>query len=181
MLGPDAENDPLAKSHLDVEHALLASPLTTTILRPGAFAANAASWARPIGAGQPISLPYPGAHSDPLHEKDVAEAAHAVLTDPRHRGGHYTLSGPESLTFAQQIDLLAAALGRPITVRRVTRAQWKEEMADYLPGPYADALLNWWESNDSKPVPLTEAVAELTGHPARPFTAWAADHLADFG
>ncbi|CCK27498.1 NmrA family protein [Streptomyces davaonensis JCM 4913] len=181
VAGADAENDPLARSHLDVERALLASPLTTTVLRPGAFASNAGAWAWPIRSGQPISLPYPGAHSDPLHERDIAEAAHAVLTDPRHRGGHFTLSGPESLTFAEQIDQLAAALGRPVAVRHVTREQWKEEMSEYLPGHYADALLNWWESNDGKPVPLTEAVAELTGHPARPFTTWAADHVADFG
>lgn len=180
VLGPDPDSDLLAKSHLDVERALLASPLTTTILRPGSFASNAGAWAWPIKAGRPVSLPFPGAHNDPIHEKDVAEAAHAAVTNPRHRGGRYTLTGPESMTFAQQIDQLTTVTGRPITINHVTREDWKQEMADYIPAPYADALLNWWESNDGKPVTLTHTVEHLTGHPARPFTTWATDHIADF-
>ncbi|MEV7547821.1 NAD(P)H-binding protein [Streptomyces sp. NPDC089915] len=180
VLGPDAENDPLATSHLDVEKALLASPVTTTILRPGSFASNAGAWAWPIKAGRPVSLPFPEAHSDPIHETDVAASAHAVLTEPRHRGGQFTLSGPESLTFAEQIDHIAAVTGRPVTTDQVTRDQWKHEMADRLPGHYADALLNWWESNDGKPVPTTHTVEDLTGRPARPFTDWVTDHTTDF-
>ncbi|RLV10198.1 NmrA family transcriptional regulator [Streptomyces griseocarneus] len=180
VLGPDAEADPLAKSHLDVERALLDSPITTSILRPGSFASNAGAWAWPIKAGRPVSLPFPGAHNDPVHEKDVAEAAHAVLTDPRHHGGRFTLTGPESLTFAEQIDRIAAVTGRAVAVDHVTREEWKREMAEYLPAHYADALLNWWESHDGKPVALTRTVEDLTGHPARDFTAWATDHAADF-
>ncbi len=180
VLGPDPDSDPLAKSHLDVERALLASPLTTTILRPGSFASNAGAWAWPIKAGRPVSLPFPGAHNDPIHEKDVAEAAHAVLTDPRHHGGQYTLTGPDSMTFAQQIDQLTTVAGRPIAINHVTREEWKQEMADYIPAPYAEALLNWWETNDGKPVTLTRTVEHLTGHPARPFTTWATDHTDDF-
>ncbi|MFJ8921195.1 Uncharacterized conserved protein YbjT, contains NAD(P)-binding and DUF2867 domains [Streptomyces sp. LamerLS-316] len=180
VLGPDPENDPLAKSHLDVERALLASQLTTTVLRPGSFASNAGAWAWPVRAGRPVSLPFPDAHNDPIHERDVAEAAHAVLTDPRHRGGRYTLTGPDSMTFAQQIGQLAAVIGHPVTVDHVSRQEWKRVMADHIPAPYADALLNWWESNDGTPVPLTRTVEHLTGHPARPFTTWATDHAVDF-
>lgn len=180
VLGPDPENDPLAKSHLDVERALLASPVTTTILRPGSFASNAGGWAWSVKAGRPVGLPYPGAHNDPVHEKDIAEAAFAVLTEPRHHGGRFTLTGPESLTFTQQIDRLAAVIGRPVAVGHVTREEWKREIAEYIPAAYADALLDWWESHDGKPVPLTRTVEDLTGHPARPFTTWAADHSADF-
>ncbi|MEI5098090.1 NAD(P)H-binding protein [Streptomyces sp. PmtG] len=180
VLGPDPASDPLAKSHLDVENALLASPLTATILRPGSFASNAGAWAWALKAGRPVSLPFPHAHNDPIHERDVAEAAHAALTDARHHGGTFTLTGPESLTFAQQIDQLATTVGGPIAVHHVTREEWKREMADYIPATYADALLDWWHSHDGRPVPLTGTVEHLTGHPARPFATWAADHAADF-
>ncbi|GAA0959481.1 NAD(P)H-binding protein [Virgisporangium aurantiacum] len=180
VLGPDAADDPLARSHLDVEKALLASPLTVTILRPGSFASNASAWAWPIRAGRPVSLPFPDAHTDPIHEKDVADAAYAVLTDERHRGDAYTLTGPESLTFAQQLDRLGAVLGRPVPVGHVTRDEWKREMAEYIPGHYADALLNWWESTVDRPVAVTKTVELLTGHPALSFETWAADHAGDF-
>ncbi|MER5715534.1 NAD(P)H-binding protein [Streptomyces sp. NPDC002132] len=179
VLSPDPESDPLAKSHLDVERALLASPITTTILRPGSFASNAGGWAWAVKAGRPLSLPFPGAHTDPVHEKDVAEAAHAVITDPRHHGGRFTLTGPESLTFAQQVEQLAAVIGRPVSIDHVTPEAWKRESAEYIPAAFADALLKWWASN-GKPLPLTRTVEELTGRPPRTFTTWAEDHAGDF-
>ncbi|WP_198676102.1 NAD(P)H-binding protein [Kribbella monticola] len=180
VLGPDAETDHLAKSHLDVENAVRKSSIATTILRPGSFAANAGAWAWSIKSGSPVSLPFPNAHNDPIHERDVAEAAFAVLTEPRFQQREYVLSGPESLTFTEQIDQLAAATGRTISVNHVTPEYWKNAMADYVPEPYADALLNWWRSTDGKPVQLTGTVEELTGHPARSFATWAQDHLNDF-
>ncbi|GAB3832123.1 Rossmann-fold NAD(P)-binding domain-containing protein [Dactylosporangium cerinum] len=84
------------------------------------------------------------------------------------------------MTFAEQIDQLADVIGHPITINHVTRQQWKQEMADYIPGPYADSLLDWWASNDGKPVELTTTVQDLTGHPARTFTTWAGDHINSF-
>lgn len=180
VLSPDANKDHLAKAHLDVENAVWSSPIATTILRPGSFSGNAGAWAWAIKSSQPVLLPFPGAYNDPIHEKDVAEAAFAVLTEPRLQGAKYTLSGPEALTFAEQIDQLAHTTGQAITIQQVTPEAWKHEMADYVPDLYADALIKWWESNDGKPVELTHTVEKLTGHPARTFTTWAQDHAADF-
>ncbi|WP_433519522.1 SDR family oxidoreductase [Nonomuraea sp. CA-143628] len=180
VLESNAADDPLAKSHLDVEAALLTSPLTTTFLRPGSFAGNAGAWAWPIKAGRPVSLPYPGSYVDPIHERDIAEVACTVLTDPRHRGRHLHLTGPQALTFSEQIDRLAEITGRSITVNHVTREEWKQEMAHHIPGPYADALLDYWQAYDGRPVPLTNTVEQFTGHPARTFATWAQDHDSDF-
>ncbi|WP_432929210.1 SDR family oxidoreductase [Microbispora sp. CA-135349] len=180
VLAPDAGKSPLASSHLDVEKALEASGLHTTSLRPGSFASNALAWSWSLRSGRPISLPFPGSHSDPIHEADVAEAALAVLTDPGLGGRPYTLTGPESLTFAEQIGILGRVIDRPIPFRQVTRGEWKQETAEHIPSAYADPLLDWWQSNDGTPVELTQAVPELTGHPARTFTTWAEDHAADF-
>ncbi|QNE20251.1 NAD(P)H-binding protein [Kribbella qitaiheensis] len=180
VLSPDAERDHLAKSHLDVEHAVRDSSISTTILRPGSFAGNASAWAWPIKSGRPVSLPFPGSYNDPIHEKDIAEVAFAVLTEPRFQQQEYTLSGPESLTFAEQLEQLAAATDQTITINRVTPDEWKKEMAEYIPELYADSLLDWWKSNDGKPVALTSTVEELTGHPARTFADWAQDHATEF-
>jgi uncharacterized protein YbjT (DUF2867 family) len=180
VLAPDADASPLAKSHLDVERALAAAPFLSTLLRPGAFAGNALAWAWPIKAGEPVSLPYPGSYADPVHEADLAEVAAAVLTDPALGGRAYTLTGPESITCAGQIDLLSQAIGQDIAIRHVSREEWKAEMADYVPGPIADALLDWQESNDGVPAQLTPDVGRLIGRPARTFAAWAQEHAAAF-
>lgn len=177
---PDAETNPLAKSHLDAERALASSPITSTVLRPGSFAGNALQWSLPIRTAGAVNLPYPGSHTDPIHEKDIAEAAFAVLTDPDPAGAVHTLSGPQSLTFRQQIEHIARATGRPIAVGAVDREVWKKEMAAYVPADFADVLLDFWRSSDGSPVAITPTVEELTGHPARTFAQWAAEHAGDF-
>lgn len=180
VLAPGAADDQLAKHHLEVEAALAASPLVSTVLRPGTFAANALQWAWPIKATGEVRLPYPGAHADPVHEGDLAEAAFAVLTDSRLRGGSHHLTGPASLTFAEQLDVLADATHQPIRAVPVSRDAWKAEVAEHVPGPFAESLLDWWKANDGSPAALTDTLERLIGHPPRTFAAWAAENAAAF-
>lgn len=180
VLAPDAEDNPIAASHHAVEQALIASPLTTTLLRPGAFASNAYQWAQSVRAHGSVDLPHPGSHSSPIDGADIAEAALAVLTDPRLQGAAYHLTGPESLTAAEQIALLAAASGRPITINTVSGAAWKKSVAAHLPEPMADALLAYAAATDGSPAEVTGDVEQLTGLPARTFAAWAEEHTAAF-
>ncbi|MFJ3171298.1 NAD(P)H-binding protein [Streptomyces roseus] len=180
VLAPGAAENPLAASHLAVEEALLASPLHTTLLRPGSFASNALGWAWSLKSGRPVHLPHPGAHCDPVHEADLAEAAFAVLTDPALGGRAYHLTGPHSLTFATQLAILGRVLGSPIPFEAVTAEQWKAEVGAYMSGAYADALLDYWAASDGLPVETTDAVEQLTGHPARSFETWCRDHAEAF-
>ncbi|GGK65633.1 NAD-dependent epimerase [Planomonospora parontospora subsp. parontospora] len=180
VLAPEAEANPLAKTHADVEHALASAPVRSTLLRPGAFAGNALAWSWPVKSGAPVSLPYPGSYSDPIHEADLAETAAAVLADPALGGRAYTLTGPESLTCAEQIDILGRATGRHIAFRTVTREEWKAETAGYLSEPIADALLDWQRSNDGVPTETTADVEWLIGRPGRTFATWAQEHAAAF-
>jgi uncharacterized protein YbjT (DUF2867 family) len=180
VLDPDAAGNPIAASHLAAEQALAASPIETTVLQPGAFASNALQWPWALKSTGAIDLPYPGSYGDPIHERDIAEAALAVLTRPPLRGATYHLTGPESLTFTQQIAIIERASGRPIPFNTVTREAWKESMAEYMPSAFADALLDYWASTDGSPAPLTRSVEELTGHPARTFAEWAKENADAF-
>ncbi|MEU0626185.1 NAD(P)H-binding protein [Streptomyces sp. NPDC005989] len=180
VLAPDAQDNPIAASHHAVEQALLASPLTTTLLRPGAFAANAYQWAQSVRAHGTVDLPYPNSHTSPIDATDIAEAALAVLTDPRLQGEAYHLTGPESLTAAEQVGLLAAASRRPIAINTVTGAAWKKSVAGFVPEAFADALLAYTAASDGIPDEVTGDVEKLTGHPARTFAAWAEENAAAF-
>ncbi|MFJ3924838.1 NAD(P)H-binding protein [Streptomyces sp. NPDC090022] len=180
VLGADATENALAASHLAVEQALLASPLRTTLLRPGAFASNALGWAWAMKSGTPIRLPYPGAYADPVHEADIADAAVAVLSDPALAGGAYTLTGPQSLTFAAQLAVLSGVLGRSVPFETITPEQWKADVEGFVPGSYADALLAHWAAQDGIAMSVTDEVERLTGHPARTFETWAEDHAEAF-
>ncbi|GGU08825.1 MULTISPECIES: NmrA family NAD(P)-binding protein [Streptomyces] len=184
VLAPGAADNPIAASHLTVERALAAAAadgaFEATHLQPGAFAANALQWAPAIRSSRAVELPYPGSHGDPIHEKDIAEVAFAALTEPRLRGSSHLLTGPESLDFTEQLAIVTEVTGRRATAAAVSPARWKESVAPFVPETFADALLSYWASHDGRPVPLTRTVEEVTGHPARTFAAWAADHADAF-
>ncbi|MFF8379630.1 NAD(P)H-binding protein [Streptomyces sp. NPDC015661] len=184
VLDPDAAENPIAASHLAAERALSAAAesgaFEATHLRPGAFATNALQWAGALRDGRGPALPYPHAYGDPIHERDVAEAAFAVLTEPRLRGSSYVLTGPESLDFTEQLAILAEVTGRPAPYTTVTPEEWKKSVSPFVPEPFADALLSYWSSHDGRPTPLTRTVETLCGHPARTFTTWAQDHARAF-
>ncbi|MEU2233586.1 NmrA family NAD(P)-binding protein [Streptomyces vietnamensis] len=184
VLAPDAAENPIAASHLAVERALSAAAASgafeTTHLRPGTFATNALQWAWALKDGHGPALPYPHAYGDPIHERDVAEAAFAVLTEPRLRGSSYHLTGPESLDFTEQLAIVAEVTGRPAPYTTVTPEDWKESVAAFMPEPFANALLAYWASHDGRPTPLTRTIETLTGHPARTFTTWTRDHAEAF-
>jgi uncharacterized protein YbjT (DUF2867 family) len=179
VLRPGAAQDPIAAPHLAVEQALAASSLTSTPLNCGALASNALPWAWSLRARGKVALPYPGSYADPVNERDVAECAFAVLTDPALRGRSYHLSGPQALTFAEQVAIIGEAAGRAIGIETVTPQAWRAAKPDFMPGDIADALLKLWAVSDTA-VPLTDNVEKLTGHPARPFTEWAAEHADAF-
>lgn len=180
VLDPDAGSNAIAASHHAVEQALNESPLTTTLLRPGAFAGNAYQWAESFRSGRPVDLPYPHSGASPIDEADIAEAALAVLTDTRLQGAAYHLTGPESLTAAEQVEILAAASGTPATFRAVSRPAWKDAVSPFVPEEIAEALLAHWATTDGSPADVTGDTEKLTGRPARTFAVWAAAHAAAF-
>ncbi|TXS05562.1 NAD-dependent epimerase/dehydratase family protein [Streptomyces sp. col6] len=180
VLLPDPASNPIAAAHHAVEQALLASPLTATLLRPGAFATNAYGWAGSFRSGRPVDLPYPRSEGSPIDENDIAEAACAALTDPALQGAAYHLTGPASLSAAEQVRILAEAAGTPAVVNEVSPAAWKEAMSSFMPAEVADGLLSYWASTDGVPAEVADGVEKLTGRPARTFADWAAGHAAAF-
>ncbi|WP_327337518.1 NAD(P)H-binding protein [Streptomyces sp. NBC_01324] len=180
VLAPDPASNPVAASHHAVEEALTASPLRSTLLRPGDFASNAYQWAGAFRSGRPVDLPYPLSQTSPIDETSLAEAALAVLTDTRLQGASYHLTGPESLTATEQVELLAAASGSATTVNAVSRETWKESVAPFLPAELAEGLLGHWAATDGSPAEVTRDTERLIGRPARTFASWAAEHAAAF-
>ncbi len=180
VVRPGAEADPIAQRHRTVEQALERSGLAWTFVRPGAFATNALSWARPIRAEGVVRLPYPRAQSAPIHEADIAAVAVAALTGDALRGEAPVLTGPESLTQERQVTLIGAAIGRDVRCVELTPDQAREGMARTMPPAFVDGLLRMWAGTDGVPATISDAVARITGRPGRDFALWARDHAADF-
>ena len=105
----------MAVLHAGIERLLAASGVELTIIRPGMFASNVlAWWAAPISAGRTIRWPYGAAETAPVDERDVAAVAARTLYQDRHDGGDYVLTGPESLSQAEQVAIIGDVIARPI-------------------------------------------------------------------
>lgn len=179
VLLPGAADNCIAAPHLAVEKAFEGTSITTTPLRCGALAGNALPWAWALRGAGAVNLPFPDSYADPVNEKDIAEAAFAALTKPHFQGRSYHLTGPEALTFAEQVRIVEAAAGRNVPVRVVTPEQWKAARAGYIPADIADQLLVLW-AQDTEPLKLTGDIEELTGHPGRTFAQWAEENADAF-
>ena len=103
------------------------------------------------------------------HAGDFAVAA---LTEDGHVGARHVLTGPETLTQAEQAHAIGDALGRPV--------RWERKEAEEQIAGVPDTALDTWASFVETPEIVTSAVEELTGAPARPFDEWARDHVEDF-
>ncbi|MFD0354583.1 NAD(P)H-binding protein [Streptomyces sp. NPDC127110] len=180
VLAPGAADDPLASHSLRVEHALAASALTCTFLRPDAFASNSLGWAYPIGRSLPVQLAYPDAHIAPIHPEDIADIAFEALTGDSLTGRRLTLTGSESLTFRRQLAVLADAIGREIPVERITRAEAERQMGAHMPAPMVSSLLDLWESACHGPATVADTTETLLGRPARTYAQWARENAAAF-
>ncbi|MFE9583242.1 NAD(P)H-binding protein [Nocardia sp. NPDC006044] len=173
------QDNPIGRVHALIEQPILDSGLEWTFLRPYGFATNTLEWAPQIRAGNVVRGAYGAAASTLLHEADIAAVAVLALTTDEHIGARYILSGPTSLSRAEQVATIGAALGRPLTWEEISPARARAQM-DWLPAEFVDFVLDGLAELVESPGLPTSTIQDVTGAPARSFAQWAADHAADF-
>jgi uncharacterized protein YbjT (DUF2867 family) len=174
-------DNPISVMHQTVERALENSGLDWTFVRPGGFATNTLSWAPSVRVEGVVRAPYPGATVNLIHEADIAAVATTALLEDGHGGARYPLTGPESMTQAEQVQAIGAAISRDVRFEEQTPEQARRAMVRYMPEPIADILLNYWADSVGSTAPVLPTVEQVTGRPARSYPEWAVDHAEDFG
>jgi len=173
--------NPAARFHADVERLIADAGLESTIVRPGMFASNARLWwASAIAEGGVVRWPYGAAETAPIDERDIAAVAARALYEEGHAGGDYVLTGPESLSQAEQVRVIGDVLGRPIRFQELSPEEFRRETAGRWPGAVVDMLLAAWGAAIGRPAFVTSTVADVTGSPPRTFRQWVADHADAF-
>ncbi|MBM7439316.1 uncharacterized protein YbjT (DUF2867 family) [Streptomyces sp. HB132] len=173
--------NPMAVLHADIERLIAATGIESTIIRPGMFASNSLAWWAPaIRAGDVVRWPYSAAESAPVDDRDIAAVAARTLHQGGYVGGDYVLTGPESLTLAAQVDVIAAALGRRIAFEEMSPDEFRGLWEGTVPRPAIDMLLAAWSAAVGQPAYVTTAVADVLGTAPRAFRQWAVDHAIAF-
>lgn len=173
--------NPLRAVYEGIEQTIEASGTPRTFLRPGVFALNCLAWWGPqIQRGDVVRWFYPDAATAPVHERDIAAVAVRTLCEDGHNGGEYVLTGPESLTQREQVEILGNAIGRPLRYDGQTHEEARAELLAVAPAVVVDMLLTAYAAAVGQPALVTSAVSDVTGTPARSFHQWAVDHASQF-
>ena len=160
------------------EHVVQQSGAEWTIVRCSWFNQNFSEdyLLEPVLEGA-IALPG-GLIAEPFVDaEDIADVATAALTDSRHSGQVYELTGPRLLTFADVAREISRATGREIQYISVSTEEYVEgAKAAGVPAEIVDILANLFTRVlDGRNASLTDGVQQALGRPSRDFADFAAD------
>ncbi|MFI7306329.1 NAD(P)H-binding protein [Micromonospora aurantiaca] len=167
--------------HRVVEKAVEESGLEWTHVRPGEFALNKRdTWSAAIRSGT-VRLAFPEAKGVPIHETDIGAVAATALREDGHSGKVYRPTAEQTTTHREQVEAIAEAVGKPVTIEVITPEQEKE---DLLGIGWPDDLVEYIQAYQRQwtvtPPEARTDVSTVTGRPARTFAEWARDHADDF-
>jgi uncharacterized protein YbjT (DUF2867 family) len=166
----------MAGYHLASEQAVQASGHDWTVLRPCSFQSNLLRWNDQLEQGDVVRVPFGDVPCAMIDPADIAAMAAAALTSGGHGGQTYRLSGPEALTPADQLQLLATVLDRPLRLEGMP----DDEARGALPEAYADAFLEIFRGHPELEREVQPTVEQVLGRPPRPLTAWIDRHRDAF-
>jgi uncharacterized protein YbjT (DUF2867 family) len=163
------------------EHAVRDSGAELTVLRSTWFAQNfSEEYWQELVQGNEVVLPAGDTPEPFVDADDIADVAVAALTDDRHIGELYELTGPRLLTFAEAVREISRAVGReiryvPVSVEDFTAAAVKEgvpsEIVEMLAFLFGEVL-------DGRNARLADGVQRALGREPRDFSDYARDAAA---
>jgi len=166
----------------EVEQYAVDSGLEWVSLRPTVFATNFfGMWAPQVKAGDVVSGPYASASTAPIVDGDIsAVAASALLTDDLV-GQRIPLTGPQSLTNAELVEVIGDVLGRPLRYQEVPSDLVRRRFIGIgFSAEFADAYMGLLETTLTEPALVTHDAEKVLGRPPRSFADAVAENRGLF-
>jgi uncharacterized protein YbjT (DUF2867 family) len=163
------------------EDAVRAAGGELTVVRPAWFAQNFSEdyWRDYVLAGE-VALPAGDTPEPFVDVDDIADVAVAALTEDRHIGETYELTGPRLLTFAEAVEEIAEATGREIRYVPVSIEEFAAAAAEQGVSSEWIELLTYvfGEILDGRNAHVTAGVQRALGREPRDFADYARDAAA---
>jgi uncharacterized protein YbjT (DUF2867 family) len=164
-----------------VERAGRDSGAELTVLRSTWFAQNFSEeyWRDYVVSGE-VALPAGDTPEPFVDVDDLADVAVAALTDDRHIGQVYELTGPRLLTFAQAVEEISRATGREIRYLSISTSEFAAAAAEQgVPGEFIDLLTYLFgEVLDGRNAHVADGVQRALEREPRDFSDYARDAAA---
>lgn len=164
------------------EKAVQDSGADWTILRSSWFNQNFSEGNfLPLVLSGVVALPAGDVGEPFVDADDLAEIAVAALTQDRHAGELYELTGPRLLTFADAVGKIARAADRDVRYQRISMEQFASALSEQGEPGDAIALLTYLftEVLDGRNARLADGVPRALGREPRDFSDFARAAAAD--
>jgi uncharacterized protein YbjT (DUF2867 family) len=162
------------------EDVVRACGLEWTIVRCSFFSQNfnEGAWLEEVLAGS-VSLPVGDVREPFVDADDIADVVVAALTDDRHVGQLYELTGPRLLGFGEAVAEVAAAAGRDIGFVSVSIDDYVAMLKEYgLPDDFIWLLNHLFTEVLGSKAQLGDGVQRALGRQPRDFADYARDAAA---
>src|SRR5215212_10959049 len=166
-----------SRQHAEIEDELISSGLPYTLLRPQSFMQNTLMAARTVTSEGRIYQPFKDGRLGIIDAREIGEVAAKALTEERHEGEVYTLTGPVAISFYDVAEVLSEVLSKEVSYINVPLEKAKEAMLNMgLSQWRADVLIEYAKAHSQGYSDFTtEEVEQLTGHPATSYKKFASD------
>ncbi len=178
---PD-DGSPFSRSMRAAERGIVDAGLQLTSLRLRWFHQNFSEdfLLPPVLAGE-LRLPAGTGREAFVDADDIAEVAIAALTDDRHAGAFYEVTGPRLLRFAEIAEAISRGTGHSVRYVPVDPEVFvAEQIALGVPADWAYGLCAIYQDiAHGKLETVSGDVEAVLGKPARDFSAYVARMAAD--
>jgi (4-alkanoyl-5-oxo-2,5-dihydrofuran-3-yl)methyl phosphate reductase len=118
----------------------------------------------------------------PIHPRDIAAVAVKALTSAGHEGKAYSLTGPESLSIADQIRILSEVIGRPIEYVLIPDEAARDGMLKSgMPPQLVNSLVEFGAMvRSGRAAQVLPIIEEVLGRKGLTFADWARENAAAF-
>lgn len=162
----------------DAEVRIEESGADWTVVRCSVFNQNfSETFGESIRHGH-LSMPAAADAKEPFVDaEDIADVVFAALTDDRHIGRLYELTGPRLITMAQATEAIGKAIGRSVHYHAASVDEYAQEIAEHgIPAAEAQPIAQLIsEVLDGRNAYLTDGVESALARRPRDFSDYARD------
>jgi len=170
----------MAVYHRDSEEAVKASKAAWTIVRPCSMQSNVTRWKDQLDAGEIVRAPFGDVAVAMTDPADVAAVLAIALTETGHAGQTYRVSGPEALTPADQLAIVAEVLERKLRFEAVPDEEARATLPVQLGQAYADAQFDIFRNHPQYETEIQPTVEQVLGRPPGHLRDWLKRNRARF-
>jgi len=155
----------LLKGHAEIEGFIRKSGIASTFLHPHFFMENLLGSAESVIRDGAIYSPLGDAAISAIAVWDIAAVAAEILTGSGHEGRTYTLTGPESIGYADIASILGRVIGRtvlyvPVSFEAARSGMIQAGMPDWFADDIIRLMKTWTEGKGSRVTHDVEMVIE---------------------